>query len=95
MGDLTCELCGRTAPSPRYMEGHHLTPVSKKGRHGAKIRVCIDCGDHVHSLFTNRELCDSLNSIEALRAHPAIRRWVGWIRKQRRFGVCHRKKKRR
>jgi hypothetical protein len=94
MSDETCLICGRNTPE-KFAEKHHLTPVSKKGRRKEKALVCIDCGDHIHEVFTNNELRDNYNSLEALRTNERIQKWIKWIRKQKKFGVCHKKKKRR
>jgi 5-methylcytosine-specific restriction endonuclease McrA len=88
----SCSLCGRVIPSKDYLEKHHLTPRSKGGKETAP--VCIDCGNQVHQLFTNNELRDKYNSIEALREDHRIQKWISWIRK-RSFGVCHKEKKKR
>ncbi|MBD3261405.1 MAG: hypothetical protein GF334_06925 [Candidatus Altiarchaeales archaeon] len=87
-----CTLCGRDIPERRYVEKHHLTPRSKKGRE--TIIVCSDCGNQVHRLFTNNELRDTYNTVEVLLSDPRMQKWIRWIRKQR-FGVCHKTKKRR
>jgi len=74
------------------MERHHMIPRSKGG--GETIRLCIDCGNQVHELFTNSELRDTYNTIDALKCSIQIQRWVAWVRKQRNFGVTMKKKKR-
>lgn len=87
---MNCSLCGRDTPET-YQEKHHLTPRSKKGKE--TIIVCVDCGNQVHRLFTNNELRDFYNTIEALRADPRMQKWIRWVRKQG-FGMCHKAKKR-
>ena len=57
--------CGRTLPSAEFGERHQLVPRSKKGRE--TILVCVACGDHIHQLFTTKELERTFNSFEALR----------------------------
>lgn len=95
METLVCELCGREAPSAVYMERHHLVPVSRGGKHKEKIWTCIDCGDQIHQLFTNRQLSEEYDSLEKIRQDPRVQTYIKWIRKQKRFGLCHRNKKRR
>lgn len=88
----TCSLCDRVIPSDHYKEKHHLTPRSKGGKD--KVPVCIDCGNQIHLLFTNNELRDKYNSIQALKSDERIQKWISWIRK-RPFGICMKQKKRR
>ena len=57
--------------------------------------MCIDCGDQIHQLFTNKELERTYHSLEALRTDARVQRWIGWIRRRRSFGTCMKRKKRR
>ena len=89
---ITCPICKRLTPE-KYQEKHHLVPRAKKGKETE--RVCINCGDMVHKTFTNNELRDVYNTIEAIKAHPAIQKWIKWIRKKPdSFSVCMKSKKR-
>lgn len=91
---IYCPICGREVPGKKYLERHHLTPAAKGGKDTEP--VCIDCGDQIHELFTNNELRDSYNTIEKLKGHPDIQKWIQWIRKKpETFGVCMKKKKKR
>jgi len=87
-----CALCNRKTPE-EYREKHHLIPRCKNGKQ--VIPVCIDCGNQVHQLFTIRELRDVYNTVEVLKNHEGMQKWIRWIRKQKSFGVCHKEKKRR
>jgi len=87
-----CSLCGRKLLHKNLIEKHHSTPVAKGGK--SVDIVCIDCGDQIHMLFTNNELRDSYNTIEKLQAHPNVQKWIRWIRKQKNFGICMKRKKR-
>jgi 5-methylcytosine-specific restriction enzyme A len=86
-------LCDRSIPDSGYLEKHHSTPVAKGGK--KTELVCIDCGDQIHELFTNNELRDTYNSIEKLKGHPRVQTWIKWVRKQKNFGICMKKKKKR
>lgn len=87
-----CALCGRDTP-PEYIEKHHLIPRSRNGKITALF--CCDCGNQVHMLFSNKELEQRHNSIEALRSDKRIKQWIFWIRrKPDKFGVCMKTKKR-
>lgn len=89
-----CELCERFIPEKKYTEKHHLIPVSKGGKHKAKGLFCIDCATQVHKLFTNTELRDTFNNVDALKSDPRVQNWIKWIRKKKTFGTCMKTKKR-
>ena len=84
---MQCTLCGRETPDG-LMERHHLVPRSFKGRE--TIPVCIDCGNQVHTLFTNKELATSLDTVERLMAEPRMRAYLAWIAGKRQFGIRQR-----
>jgi hypothetical protein len=91
-GISTCSICGRILPKKVYREKHHLTPKCKHGKE--YTYVCIDCGDQIHVIFTEKELKNEFNTIEALKSDPRMQEWIRWIRKKSYFGVCMRRKKR-
>lgn len=72
-----CALCGRHL---RTLTRHHLKPREHGGVETALF--CTGCHRQVHALFTNRTLADELDTLEKLRADPAIRRYVAWARRQ-------------
>ncbi|MDX1631291.1 MAG: HNH endonuclease [Thermoanaerobaculia bacterium] len=74
-----CDLCGRRTPRTTV---HHLTPRQKGGQEGATADLCPACHRQIHALFTNQELAEDLNTLEHLRSHPQISRFLRWIRKQ-------------
>jgi hypothetical protein len=90
---IYCSLCCREVPGPQYLEKHHSVPAAKGGK--KTELVCIDCGDQIHVLFTNNELRDLYNTIDKLQEHPKVQIWVKWVRKQKNFGICMKKKKKR
>lgn len=90
--ELLCALCGRRIPKKRYVEKHHLETRQAKGKE--IVIVCCPCGDQIHELFSNKELRDKYNSIEALRQNPRIQKWIKWIRKADKWYVCMKTKKR-
>ena len=90
--EIVCPLCGRTMPAKTYLEKHHLVPRSKGGTETESI--CVDCGNQVHELFSNNELRDVYNTIGALKRDERVWRWIKWVRKQKNFGICMKRKKR-
>lgn len=80
-----CELCERVVESVTV---HHLFPKSQGRRAGRKIyelptvHVCRACHRQLHALFSNKELARELDSLEKLKAHPAIDKFLNWVKKQ-------------
>lgn len=79
-----CALCGRVVA---VLTKHHLRPKEHGGVETALL--CAGCHRQVHALFTNRTLADEYDSLEKLRADPAIQAYVRWAGRQqdRRFRV--------
>jgi hypothetical protein len=90
--EIKCAICNRIVPDV-YTEKHHLIPDCEGGKE--KVTVCIDCGDQIHQLFTEHELRDHFNTVELLKTHLKVQKWIQWIRKQKTFGMCMKKKKKR
>jgi hypothetical protein len=72
---LTCWLCGRGFET--RIQWHHPVPKSKKGRETVPVHPICHKTIHVH--FTNAELARIGNDPEALRADPAIGKFVRWV----------------
>jgi hypothetical protein len=88
-----CALCHR------LMKGgssrHHLIPRTchrrtwfrknySKEQLQATVDVCPDCHSAIHDLIPDeRELGRSFNTIASLAAHPAIEKYLSWVRKQK------------
>lgn len=72
-----CPLCGREIP-PAQRDDHHLVPKAKGGRltqHMHRI-----CHRQIHALFTESELANTYNTVEALLGHPQIKKFVTWVK---------------
>jgi hypothetical protein len=66
-------------PGPSVDE-HHLVPRAHGGRETVTLhRVCHT---KIHSLFSEQELRDSYFTIDRLRAHPEIAKFVRFVRKK-------------
>lgn len=80
-----CELCERVVDSVTV---HHLFPKSQGRRAGRKIyqlptvQVCRACHRQLHALFSNKDLARELDSLEKLKAHPAMEKFLSWVKKQ-------------
>ena len=75
-GDSTCELCKMHV----FTRRHHLTPRSKRGKD--TIDCCETCENYLHKTFTNNELRDTFNSVDAILADERFQRFLLWRRKQ-------------
>ena len=77
--EVVCPLCERRIHRPSR---HHLVPASEGGRHGPTVVICGSCHGAVHAILDNRTIARELRSVEALRAHPALRGTFGFIGRQ-------------
>ncbi|HEY7031284.1 MAG TPA: hypothetical protein VH482_08165 [Thermomicrobiales bacterium] len=81
-----CALCGREERLTR----HHLIPRTRHHNKWNKrefdralvketIGLCRPCHAQVHALFSGKELERKWNSIEKIREHPEVARYLEWI----------------
>ncbi len=75
---MTCPLCGR--PLGARFEAHHLVPKTYGGRETVLLHPI--CHRKIHAVFTERDLRNRFNTIEALKGHEEIRRFINWIAKK-------------
>ena len=75
MDDL-CPLCGRVLGAVN-IDRHHLVPKTFKGKQQFAIHKI--CHRKIHSVFTERELLKTYHTWEALRSHPDIQLFLGWV----------------
>jgi hypothetical protein len=73
----TCPLCER--PILRSSD-HHLVPKCREGK--AKEKICADCHEAIHALFSNKELEGEYSSVEALLGNERFRATVKFISRQ-------------
>ena len=62
----------------RRIERHHRVPKSRGGRETVPIHPV--CHRAIHANLSNQELERGYASPEDLRAHPAIARFIRWVR---------------
>jgi 5-methylcytosine-specific restriction endonuclease McrA len=86
-----CALCGRQKP----LAFHHLIPrtchsnkwfkkrFSRTEMSHRVVALCADCHDHIHTLFSEKELGRRFNKLEALAENEEVAKFVGWVQKQR------------
>lgn len=75
--DKPCPLCERPIP-PSQQDAHHLVPKS----HGGVQTVLLHriCHRQIHALLTEAELARMYATIEALKQHPELVRFIQWVR---------------
>jgi hypothetical protein len=88
-----CELCGRV-PKQGTTE-HHLIPRTlhsnkwfkkrfDREQMRRKIDVCRDCHRAIHRFIPDgKDLGRHFNTLEKLRAHERLAKYLAWVRKQK------------
>jgi hypothetical protein len=85
-----CGLCDRTV---WRLTRHHLIPKTRhKNKRNKKtfdrreihrtVGLCSPCHRHIHTVLDNKELEREYNTLEALRAHPDVEKFVEWVSKK-------------
>ncbi len=72
-----CPLCAREIPDGQG-EWHHLVPRSKGGKQTQYLHRI--CHRQIHALFSETALAREYATLEALLAHPAVQRFVAWVK---------------
>jgi hypothetical protein len=79
--DPVCPLCLRPIPGGAGSR-HHLVPKLKGGKGGETVLLHPLCHKEIHASLSEAELARGYASIEALRSHPRIARFVAWVGKR-------------
>ena len=80
--DPTCPLCGRPIPPEVPQSRHHLVPRLRGGKGGETVLLHHQCHREIHATLSETELARDYATIEALRAHPRLARFIHWIAKR-------------
>ena len=75
-----CPLCGRPLVPGPSVDDHHLVPRSKGGRETVTLHRI--CHSKIHSLFTDQELRDRYDTLDKLRVHPEVAKFIRFVRKK-------------
>lgn len=81
-GEPVCGLCLRPIPPGSPQSLHHLVPKLKGGTRGPTALLHHICHKEIHAALREAELARAYASLEALRAHPRLARFVEWVRKR-------------
>ncbi|WP_208347366.1 HNH endonuclease [Pseudaestuariivita rosea] len=77
-----CPLCDRPIPQHAKQSLHHLIPKLKGGKGGPVVLLHQICHNEIHATVTEAELARSYNTIEALRSHPRLEKFIKWVSKR-------------
>ena len=77
-----CPLCGRPIPPDVPQSLHHLIPKLRGGKGGPTVRLHQICHNEIHASLTETELARSYSSIERLRTHPRLARFIDWVHRR-------------
>ena len=84
MSDPVCPLCERPIPPDAPQSLHHLIPKLKGGKGGPTILIHHICHKEIHATLTEAELARSYASVDALRAHPRLAKFLNGSQNARR-----------
>ena len=77
-----CPLCGRPIPPEARQSLHHLVPKLRGGKGGPTVLLHQICHNEIHASLTEAKLARTYNTIDALRAHPRLARFIAWVAKR-------------
>ncbi len=77
-----CPLCDRPIPRDVPQSLHHLIPKLKGGKGGPTVLLHHICHREIHAALSEAELARDYATIDALRSHPRLARFIAWVRKR-------------
>ena len=84
-----CPLCGRPLVPGPSVNLHHLVPRTYKGTETVVLHRI--CHAKIHAVLSEKELRDHYHTVDRLREHPEIARFIRWVcRKSPTFMAKHR-----
>jgi hypothetical protein len=76
---VICPLCDRHIP-PAQRDAHHLVPKSHRGTETVILHRI--CHRQIHALFTETELARRFNTIDELKNHEEMLRFIQWVKQK-------------
>ncbi len=74
-----CPLCDRNIPKTQA-DAHHLIPKSHRGTETVLLHRI--CHRQIHALFTETELARQFNTVDKLKSHEEVSRFVQWVKQK-------------
>jgi len=76
---MICPLCNRELIKP---DKHHLIPKLKGGKNGDTVDLHRICHEKIHSIWTESELRDFYHTIDRIKTHEDIQKFIKWVAKK-------------
>lgn len=77
-----CPLCSRPIPAGVPQSRHHLVPRLRGGKGGETVLLHQICHNEIHASLSETELARSYATIDALKAHPRLEKFIRWVAKR-------------
>ncbi len=71
-----CEVC----VTDNAIQKHHITPRSQGGEKEYTADCCVDCGNQIHMLYTNKELA-AFGDLKTLLQQEGMKTYIEWKKK--------------
>ena len=84
---VICALCEVSEGTSK----HHVLPKAQGGTE--TVLLCEDCHKQIHATLTNKQIEKSHASIETLKEHEEIAKWIAWRQKHPGAVVSHKQTK--